>query len=186
MNVVELNKLIKIPLSDSDLKRFLGNEAVKNTIKYSELKKFKDFAELLPEHNSYKIILIEYEKNRGHWVCVMRYNKVIELFNSYGTKHDDDDFVDSDEINYYLGQSHNYINIFIEKELDDGIFQIIYNKTKFQVKSIKINNCGRHVVNRLICLLHYEMTLKDYVAFMKKSTKATKLNYDQLVTAIIN
>ncbi len=173
-------------MTNSDLKRFLGDYAVNNTITYSELKQYKDLTELLPDHHDYKIILIEYEKNEGHWICIMKHNKVIEIFNSFGTHHGDDDFVDTESINYYLGQSYNFLNIFIEKELDDGIFNIIYNKTKFQEKSIKVNTCGRHVVNRLICLIHYDMALKDYIQFMKKSSKETKLNYDELVSAIIN
>ncbi len=181
----KLKRRMREPLTDEDLTRILGKNVMKNVIKYAELEKYNSLEELLPNHNSFKIILIEYEKNRGHWICIIRYNKVIELFNSYGSKHGDDDFVDSESMNYYLGQSKNYLNIFIEQELKNGIFNVIYNKTKFQKESKIINNCGHHVINRIICLLYFNMSLKDYIAFMKKASQKSNLNYDELVVAII-
>jgi hypothetical protein len=177
---------IKTPLSDSDLERYLGPDVKDNVLTYSELKPYTDMNDLLPYDKSYKIILIEYEKNKGHWICMVRYNNKIEIFNSFGTKHDDDDFVESDRLNYYLGQSKLFLNRLIEDELKDGEFKIIYNKIKFQEKSKIINTCGRHVVNRILCLLHYNMTLKDYIKFMNDANKKTKFNYDEIVTKIIN
>ena len=117
---------------------------------------------------------------------MVRHNNKIEIFNSFGTKHDDDDFVESDRLNYYLGQSKLFLNRLIEDELKDGEFKIIYNKIKFQKKSKNINTCGRHVVNRILCLIHYNMTLKDYIKFMNDANKKTKFNFDEIVSTIIN
>lgn len=180
-----LKNLIKQPLSTSDLSRFLA-DSYENVLTYSELSEYNDMNDLLPIDKSYKIILIEYKKDMGHWICFLRYDKTIEIFNSFGTKHDDDDFVDSDNMNNYLGQSKLYLNILIEDELKDGEFSIIYNKIKFQEKSININTCGRHVVNRILCMQQFNMTLKDYIKFMKQSKEKTKLSYDELVTKIIS
>ena len=94
--------------------------------------------------------------------------------------------MNSNEINKYLGQSSLYLNKLIEKEIDDGIFYLIYNKIRFQKKSVRVNTCGRHVVNRIICLLHFDMTLKKYVKFMADAEKRTKYNDDELVSMIIN
>jgi hypothetical protein len=63
-----MNKIIKTPLTDDDLERFLGKGAKDNVIKYSELGNYSDLEELLSHDKSYKIILIEYEKNKGHWI----------------------------------------------------------------------------------------------------------------------
>lgn len=182
----ELKLLIKTPLTDDDLNRFLGIKNKNKILKYSELAKYNDMNDLLPKDKSYIIILIEYEKNTGHWICLLRYNKVIEIFNSFGTKHDDDDFVNSDEINNYLGQSALFLNKLIEDEIKDKEFEIVYNKIQFQEKSKHINTCGRHIVNRIICMKYYDMTLKDYIKFMKDTKIKTKLNYDEIVSEIIN
>ena len=184
--MINLKKTITIPLSDDDLEKYLGKEVRPNILTYSDLADYQDLEQLLPHNKSYKIILIEYAKNRGHWICMMRYGKIIEMFNSFGTKHDRDDMIDSKEINNFLGQSALFLNTLIEKEINDGIFKLIYNKIRFQKKSVKVNTCGRHVVNRIICLLHFDMTLKQYVKFMAKSEDKTKLSYDEIVSTIIH
>lgn len=181
-----LKKVEETPLTDSDLERFFGVDIQKEILKYSDLEDYNDMNDLLPYDKSFKIILIEYEKNKGHWIAILRYNNKIEIFNSFGHKHDEDDFVDSDTMNYFLGQSSIFLNRLIEDELKDGEFKIIYNKVKFQEEDEKINTCGRHVVNRILCLLHYNMTLNDYIKFMKTAKNKTKLNYDEIVATIIN
>lgn len=182
----KLKEIIETPLSDSDLEKFLGPDVQQHIITYSDLADYQDLEQLLPHDKAYKIILIEYEKNTGHWICILRYGKMIEIFNSFGTKHDKDDFVNSKEINKYLGQSALYLNKLIEKEIDDGLFYLIYNKIRFQKKSVHVNTCGRHCVNRIICLLHFDMTLKTYVKFMADAEKRTKHNDDEIVSIIIN
>lgn len=183
--MTNIKDTIERPLSDGDLEQYLGKNASNNIITYSDLAEYQDLEQLLPHDKAYKIILIEYEKNKGHWICMLRYSKIIEIFNSFGTKHDKDDFINSAELNRYLGQSSLYLNKLIEKEIDDGIFKLIYNKIRFQKKSVKVNTCGRHVVNRIICLLHYDMTLRQYVKFMADAEKKTKLNDDEIVSVII-
>lgn len=182
----KLKEIIATPLSDSDLEKFLGPDVQQNIITYADLADYQDLEQLLPHDKAYQIILIEYEQNSGHWICILRYGKIIEIFNSFGTKHDKDDFVDSKELNKYLGQSALYLNSLIEKEIDDGIFTLIYNKIRFQKKSVHVNTCGRHVVNRIICLLHFDMTLKQYVKFMGDAERRTKYNDDELVSMIIS
>ena len=181
---MSLKEQIKVPMTDDDLMRYLGNDI--EVIKYVELEKYQDIREVLPYDKSFQIILIEYFKNTGHWITLLRYNNTIEVFNSFGTKHDEEDFIGSNEINYYLGQSHLFLNILLEKELDrKDSMEIVYNKIKYQIKHDDVNTCGRHVTNRLICMLEYDMNLQEYNKFMKESTKKTNLNYDELVTNII-
>ena len=184
--MLNLKEIMKTPLTDNDLEKYFGIGIKEEILKYSDLKDYNDMNDLLPNDKSFKIILIEYEKNKGHWIAILRYNNKIEIFNSFGHKHNEDDFVESDTMNYYLGQSHIFLNKLIEDEIKDGEFKIIYNKVKFQEEDENINTCGRHVVNRILCMLHYNMTLKDYIDFMKTSHKKTKLNYDQIVSIIIN
>ena len=86
----KLKEIIETPLSDSDLEKFLGPDVQQHIITYSDLADYQDLEQLLPHDKAYKIILIEYEKNSGHWICMLRYGKMIEKFNSFGTKHDQD------------------------------------------------------------------------------------------------
>ena len=56
---------------------------------------------------------------------------------------------------------------------------------KFQVEDININTCGRHVACRIIALLDFDMTLKQYIKFMNETTKKLNVDYDFLVSLII-
>ena len=63
-------KLIATPLGDDDIRKILGNET--KIIKYSELSKFNDLDELLPNEKDYCIILYEHKLNEGHWVAILK------------------------------------------------------------------------------------------------------------------
>lgn len=183
---IDLKTVITKPLTNMDLSHYLGNDALENILKYSELDDYNDLELLLPTHKSYKIILIEYERNSGHWICIMRYGKTIEIFNSFGVKHSNSDFAGSRAYNKYLGQFHLFLDKLARDEAKEHKFDVIYNKLQFQKKSVSVNTCGRHVVNRIICMLHYDMTLSQYQDFMKDAVKKTDMNYDEIVSTIIS
>ncbi|CAN0432297.1 unnamed protein product, partial [Ectocarpus fasciculatus] len=140
---------IKTPLTNTDMLRILP--AVKGRIiEYSDLNQYGDLEEILPEHKSFIIVLIEYKQNSGHWVCLSRYEDTIEMFNSFGTKHGPDDFVESASMNRYLGQASMHLRTLLRKEAAERKFDVVFNQVKFQGKDLKINTCGRHVLLRLI------------------------------------
>ena len=185
MNKNELKQIILTPLTNFDIEKYGIKQH--NIIKYSELKNFDDISdEILTKNKTYKILLFEYEKNKGHWVLILRYDNIIEFFNSYGVKHSKDDFMDDKELNEYLGQYKLFLDYLLKREVVQNEFKIIYNKVKLQRKSKYINTCGRHVVLRILCLLHFNMNLEQYLKFMLNSSKKTKLNYDELVSTIIS
>lgn len=179
----ELKKAIAKPLTNIDLERYIHKAGEDNILKYEELDDYTDLDQLLPHHKSFKILLIEYEQNSGHWICIMRYGKTIEIFNSFGVKYPT--FAGDKEYNKYLGQYSLFLNQLVKKEEDENKFDIIYNKIQFQEKSNKVNTCGKHVLNRILCLLYNDMNLDDYIKFMKKSAKNTGFTYDELVATII-
>ena len=109
--MTNLTETIRTPLTDGDLERFLGRGVQENIIKYSEIANYNDLEELLPNDKSYKIILIEYEKNNGHWICMMRYKNVMEIFNSFGTKHTTELESGSKSMNDYLQPSNKLSSI---------------------------------------------------------------------------
>ena len=66
-NKQKLQQQIKEEITDSDPTRYFGKKDFKNILKYSEIGNYKSIQQLLPRNKSWKIILIEYEYNSGHW-----------------------------------------------------------------------------------------------------------------------
>ena len=158
-NIETIRDRVKHSITDADLIKYFGNNVNENIIKYSELANYKNIEEILPSHNSYKIILIENELNSGHWVLIMRYNKTIEFFNSYGLKPSKDlHFVDN-LMNFFLEQDKKYLNFILNDAKNR--FNIIYNKKRFQKISKNVNTCGRHIILRLLMLLFFGLNLYD-------------------------
>lgn len=184
-NVVDLNILKereRDSISDGDIKNYFG-DIDENIIKYSELDNYKDIFELLPYNKSYKIILIETEYNFGHWCCLMRYNKTIEWFNSYGTKPKTDLGTISKLKNIIFGQDVNDFNHLIKK-LPEG-WNVIYNKKRLQKLNRNVNTCGRWCILRLITLNSLNFDLEDFIKFIELNMKKTGLSSDLLVCAWI-
>lgn len=173
-------------LSDADLRAYLGDDIDKHIIKYSELNNYNSIEELLPNNRSFKIILIETEYNKGHWVCVMRYKDkkdidTIEFFNSYGNKPLTElNFVKSCT-NFLLGQHSDLL----KRLLDKSNKRIIYNKKRFQKYSNKINTCGRHVVSRIIGMNKLMMDLEEYINYMEKAKEFYDADSDIVVSIFI-
>lgn len=182
----EVKSRLGYSLSDSDLKTYLGSDIDNHIIKYSELNKYNDIEELLPNNRSFKIILIESEYNKGHWVCIMRYidnNNIdtIEFFNSYGNKPLSElNFVKSC-VNFLLGQHSDLL----KKLLDKSDKRIIYNKKRFQKYSSKINTCGKHVVCRLIAMTKLYFDLDDYINYFETAKDFYDADSDIVVSILI-
>ena len=80
----KVNKTIKKSISDLDIERYFSRSVQKDIIKYSDLKNYSSIDQLLPKNKSFKFMLLESKHNSGHWLGLLRYNKTIEFFNSYG------------------------------------------------------------------------------------------------------
>ena len=74
----DIERIIKKPLSDADLKHILGDDL--KIVKYRDLSKEASLESLLPKATDYCIILIEEEQDSGHWVALMRYDNTVEFF----------------------------------------------------------------------------------------------------------
>ena len=104
-------------ITDLDLKRYFPetNEPNDNVIKYSELGNIQSLDEILPHDKSWKIILLEQELNRGHWMMICRYGNTYCEFDSYGKRIDDElKFVDKIQ-KILLGQNQKYITELLKK-----------------------------------------------------------------------
>jgi len=142
-----ITQRINTPMTNDDLERHSGVKP-EDIIKYSDLKNYSKIEELLPTDKSTRIILIEDRYNHGHWVCILRYGKTIEYFNSYGCKWDSDWKFINKMMRMILGQSTNEMSRLMHQAEKDG-WKTIWNKKRFQKLDDSIQTCGRWCVFRI-------------------------------------
>lgn len=179
-------KLIASALGDDDIKKYLPNAKI---MKYSDLRNYKSIEDLLPSNKTYAIILYENQKNKGHWVCIMRYKDkkkgdLIEFFDSLADDGKPDSQLKwvSSETNKFLGQGKPILTTLLNK----SNLPVIYNKFKFQsegnnIDGKDINTCGKHCIFRIINLLNHNRNLEDYYKLMATAKKQSKNTFDEIV-----
>lgn len=165
-------------LGDDIIKKYLPNAKI---LKYNQLGYINNIEEILPNEQSYCIILYENKPNNGHWVSIMRINKNIEYFDSYGNRPDIPLSWISERENNFLGQKPFLTRLFDKTGLD-----VYYNDFKYQKEKNDINTCGRHVVFRILCMLKNYYDLKQYCNFIKGLKWKSEENYDDIVSYMIN
>lgn len=186
--MTDINDIIRTPLTDSNIVKY--GVPKEDIIVYSDLGDEYDIEGLLTDEHPYKIMLIEYKENSGHWVLIMKYvlkgKKVLEYFNPFGLYPSKADFVDDAVLNKKLDQEQLFLNqLFHKEESEEDFDDLIYNKVKFQSRADDVNTCGRHCLMRLICMKDFNMDLADYIKFMKKFSKKLDASYDEIVASII-
>jgi hypothetical protein len=167
--------LLKQMFSDGDIERWLGQNSI---IKYSDLADYETINDLLPNDKDFKVILIESSANQGHWVCVMKYNNVIEYFNSYGSKPEYDFKFISTMIKHLLGQGGNLLTKLLKTKTKNQ--KIYYNKKKFQKINDSVNTCGKWCVARILAMkLGFE--LDDFINKVQSKKEETGKPTDILI-----
>lgn len=187
-NIADLQARLEYPLSDSDIEFYLGEKV--RVINFSELRNYKHIDDLLPRDKSYVIILIEQEKNTGHWIALMRQDMmvyggkksgmktVIEYFNSYGLKPN----YEMKYFNKLFGQNKNDLT----KLLKNNDYEVIYNNVPFQsIDNKNANTCGRHVICRIVAMKNLDKSLIEYITMMDDLKKKYNLPFDLLISWLI-
>jgi len=178
------DKLMKRNLSyfgsNEDICRALGCD-MDHIMKYSQLANYNSLEELLPKPFDYKVILLENDYNSGHWVCIIRQNNIIELFNSYGIPIDTEFKYIPDWIERWLGQDKRYLSKLIKSSTG---FTVISNKVPFQSKTKDIATCGRWVIHR-IETSRMGYTLQEYINLMKSIQEKYDIPYDNLMVQFV-
>jgi hypothetical protein len=165
-------------LGDNIIRKYLPNARI---IKYSELKNFNNIEDLLPNEQSYCILLYESQPNSGHWTAIMRIDDNIEYFDSYGNKPDLP-LTWSKNINASLGQSIPYLSQLLNKTNRN----VFYNDFQYQKENRDIATCGRHCIFRILCLTKNYYNLKQYCNFIKGLKYKSNESYDDIVSYMIN
>lgn len=179
----ELKEIIEDPMDDLEIKHYLPRAKI---IKYNELSKYRSINQLLPQETDYCIILYEDSPNQGHWVCLSRYSKgkmgTVEFFDPYGNPPDSQLNWVSMQQRKQLGQGRKLLNPL----LDCCTQKVVYNPVKYQKESPDINNCGRHCVYRILCLMKKDMDLDQYYKHIKQLEKQTGLDADGVVSSQVD
>jgi hypothetical protein len=186
-DIHDTDEIIKEPLGDDDIRFYLPNAPI---MKYSELNKYKIIEQLLPKENTYAFLLYENSKNKGHWVVISRYKylksdkeDLIEFFDSYGEKIDEELNWNAEEQNRMLGQGHKILTELLKKTNK----KVIYNPFKYQGdENNNINTCGRHCVFRIKNLLDCKRNLNQYYTFMKEIKVESGNTFDEIITHLID
>jgi hypothetical protein len=147
-------KLLNTFATDADLKTALncGDDKI---IKYSELIDHDCFCKLLPNEDfDFRIILVEQKKDCGHWVCIVRKNNNIYLYDPYGCPIDRElSFIDKAQ-RILLGEDRRLIQRLINRcNCEINIYE---NSSQFQSLKEGVSTCGRH------CILFIEMVKMGY------------------------
>ena len=178
----EIEEVMEEPLDDAEIRFYLPDAKI---LKYSELAKYRNINELLPENTDYAIILYLDEENKGHWTAVLKYDNKIEMFDPYGVKHLDQQLqwvpcaqrIKLKVAIPYMTRLFNTI-----KSPQKGILSTF----EYQDEKNNINSCGRHCVYRIIKLLKNHMDIEQYYKHMKELRKKYNLTYDEIVSTYIN
>ena len=142
-NIARIRDRMRTNITDLDLKRYFPetNLPNDNVIKYSELANIQSLDEILPQDKSWKIILLEQELNKGHWMMICRYGNTYCEFDSYGKRIDEElKFVDKIQ-KILLGQNRKYITELLNKLPKKT--KKIWNKKKLQKITNASATCGR-------------------------------------------
>lgn len=175
-----INQKLKEYTSPDYFEKYLGNPKI---IKYSDLNKYNSIDDILPNIDDYIIILIETEKNSGHWMCILKYkldNDIfIEYFNSYGIKPNYDfNYIDP-YTSRLLGQDIKKIDDLLIECKDR--YEIIYNKSRMQELDPNIATCGRHCCYRILCKKFFNYNLYDYLKYINQLKHEMSINEDNIV-----
>ena len=171
-----MNNLKYMSMDDTDIKHYLPRAKI---LTYNQLANVKTIEKLLPKHESYFILLYPVETTtNGHWVCMTRYDKTLEYFDSYGLPPDKPlDWGQFKQTPHYLSQL-----------LAKTKLRIHYNTIDFQNKrDYTISTCGAFVVFRILTLTEMNLNLEKNNIMLKtlKETNEDK-SYDDIVVEFIN
>ena len=180
MTYNDLLRKMEIPLSDSDILNMIPNLKL---IMYEDLDKYENIQQLLPKKIDYVVIFVKVKyMNSGHWICLLRQNKHITFFDSYGYRVDKQLLWSPKSVRKVLHQTIPYLSYLLNLALEDG-FKVTFNTIEYQDKSPSIATCGRHVVNRILYLLkHPKSTSYDYYHHMEELKKKYEMTYDMIVS----
>ena len=182
MSESKINKMVKKPLSDEELKVILGKDL--KIVMYPDLADYSSIEELLPNPNDYCIILIVESETKfnisGHWTALLKYDGIYEYFDPYGNGVDVDlmSWMDA-KTRARLNESKPYLTYLLKGKT------YIYNKVKYEVLRKGVNTCGSHSSYRIYQFKKYGLKLEEYQQHMNNLSKQYGVGFDKIVARFV-
>lgn len=171
------NKL-KQMLSNDDFSKYLP-DASENLITYKELKQYRTMRQLLEKPFDYKILLIETQRNSGHWCVLVRRENDVFWCDSYGMNPHESIGMIPTCVRKMLGQENDEVKRLYRSAEREG-FDVHENDFEFQADTPNINTCGRWVLFFIECIKE-GMNFKQMEALIEKQEDRTGKPSDVLV-----
>ena len=153
-------------------------------VKFADLDLYKDIYELLPNKLDFVFILVETQRNHGHWQLLLRDDNYFEFFDPYGDPPNTILNFIPKYMMEILGNDYNKDIGHILKSIKRGD-KLIINKYPFQSEVDDVNTCGRWVALRIILLLQRSYKNKDVIKYINGLRKQSKLKNDEVITLIV-
>jgi hypothetical protein len=171
------------PTSDSFVRKYLGSDA--KILKYEELDKFNSIKELLPKKRDFVVMLVETTENCGHWFAIVRINKTITYFDSYGLRPDKSLLWTDKYTRKSLNQDIPFVSLLLNKAIDEG-FKVYFNEIKFQdITMPKYVTCGLWCISFILYYMkHNKPTLKGYYDMIRQIATENELTFDLTISLI--
>jgi hypothetical protein len=178
-NPDSLNYLV----SSIDLKNKITHKI--KIIQYKDLFKYDSLLKLLPNKISILVILINTSPSgSGHWTVLIRQDKLLTYFDSYGKYIDEELKYVSNTNRTVLHETEPYLSILVNKLVNEYDFRLTTNNIEFQGYANGINTCGKYVVfitNSLLNGLNLQESQK-----LLKHLKKRDNSYDDIVNNYYN
>ena len=163
-------------ITNTDIENYLMSP---NIVKYGDISNMDGIDELF-NGNCYVIILVESEENSGHWCCCLRYDDdIIEQFDSYGGKIDNEMRYISSDQKLKLGEENNELANILKG------YKVVVSKYRFQKLSSDVDTCGKWVLLRLLMFILGHMEIDEFTTWFKKLAKEEGCSNDELVCRLI-
>ena len=122
---------LKEMLSNDDFNMYLP-DAAENLITYKELRNFKTMGQLLEKPDfDFKILLVETERNSGHWCVLVRRENDVFWCDSYGMSPQESIGMIPKCIRRMLGQENDEVKRLYKSAREEG-FNVHENEFEFQ------------------------------------------------------
>ena len=170
----QFDKIKEYSLSNFDIKKVLPHI---NIFTYPHLENVRHIDEVLDKHGRAIMLYLTDDERTGHWTALLKHGDVIEVFDPYGIK--------PDEQGKFLGGMMNEGKSKYQTLLTDLIkrsgYGMKYNKTRHQPVSENISTCGRHAILRV---LTGHLPLEEYNKRLKTIAKQSGVSVDDIATGL--
>lgn len=135
----------RIDLSGKDIMRMVDGQT--RILPYEQLKTYNNLEQILSPYGTC-VLLYETKENFGHWVVLIdRGSGMLEFYDSYGLKPDEELQIDNQ---YHLRIHGGVLTPHLTALIKSGGWSVKYNNKQLQKQLSDVNTCGRYCVMRIL------------------------------------